>query len=176
MSIKFYSYFLYLDENDSTEIRPFSEVNYSEKDLQDLMSRLKNARYADHIVGTRFNYGFSSVYLKQVVQYWLTKYDWRKEEAKLNAFDQFQTQIEGLNIHFYRVRPKESSNVKILLPLLLIHGWPCSGAEFIKMLDSLTKSDKNGLAFEVIAPSIPGFGYSEAPAKKGNLVIHSKKY
>lgn len=84
---------------DDEKIRPF-RLNISDADLQDLKTRLSKARYVDHIAGTHFNYGFNSDYLKKVVEYWQTTYNWRKEEAKINAYPQFQTQIEGLDIHF----------------------------------------------------------------------------
>ena len=141
-------------------------MNISDSDLKDLQSRLKKARYVDHIEDTRFTYGFNSLYLREVVQYWRTKYDWRKEEAKLNGHPQFVTQIEGIDIHFVHVKP--SKPAKTVLPLLVIHGWQGSVLEYYKSFPLLTEPDKNGLAFEVIAPSIPGFGYSEAPHQKGS--------
>jgi len=149
---------------DSTEIHPF-KVNVSLDELQDLQQRLSNARFVDHIEDTKFTYGFNSNYLKEIVEYWQTKYDWRKEEAKLNAYPQFKTQIEGLDIHFVQVKPDKQ--VKTVLPLLVIHGWPGSVLEYYKSFPLLTEPDQNGLAFEVIAPSIPGYGFSEAPHQKG---------
>src|SRR5699024_6991981 len=112
-----------------------------------------------------FTYGFNSDKLRQVAHYWHTKYNWRAEEAKLNSVPQFLTQIEGIDLHFVRVRP--SKPVKRIVPLLVCHGWPGSVLEYYKSFPLLTEPDKNGLAFEVIAPSIPGFGYSEAAHQKG---------
>ena len=148
---------------DNSEIRPF-KINIPDSELKDLHYRLNNARYVDHVEDTKFTYGFNSEYLKQVVEYWKTKYDWRAEEKKLNSYPHFKTQIEGLDIHFVHVKP--SKPAKIVLPLLVIHGWPGSIVEFYKSFPLLTEPI-NGVAFEVIAPSIPGFGYSEAPHKQG---------
>ncbi|XP_017463595.1 PREDICTED: epoxide hydrolase 1-like, partial [Rhagoletis zephyria] len=150
---------------DDEKIRPF-RLNISDADLQDLKTRLSKARYVDHIAGTHFNYGFNSDYLKKVVEYWQTTYNWRKEEAKINAYPQFQTQIEGLDIHFVHVKPAAKA-AKVILPLLAVHGWPGSFWEYHKALPLLTEPDENGIAFEVIVPSIPGYGYSEAPKQKG---------
>lgn len=153
---------------DSTDIRPF-KVNISDADLNDLNTRLAKSRFVDHIEGTQFNYGFRSTYLKQVVEYWRTKYDWRKEEAKLNSYPQFKTTIEGIDIHFVHIKPTKPA--KTVIPLLTIHGWPGSFLEYYKSFPLLTEPDQNGVAFEVIAPSIPGYGYSEAAHQKGNKIV-----
>lgn len=142
-------------------------MRITDGELVDLQSRLANARYVDHVEDTQFHYGFNSEYLKEVVEYWRTKYDWRAEEAKLNAYPQFLTQIEGLDIHFVHVKP--SKPAKRVVPIMVIHGWPGSFLEYYKSIPLLAEPDESGLAFEVIVPSIPGFGYSEAPHQKGLL-------
>lgn len=149
---------------DNPAIRPF-KVNVPEADLVDLKSRLSKARYVDHIEGTHFNYGFNSNFLKKVVTYWQTKYDWKKEEAKLNAVPQFVTQIEGIDVHFLHVKPAKKA--KTVVPLLISHGWPGSVLEYYKTIPLLTEPDENGVAFELIIPSIPGYGFSEAPHQQG---------
>jgi len=150
---------------DATEIKPY-KIAYPEEDLQDLKSRLQRAKYIENNVqDVQFNYGFPSAALKDVVKYWQTKYDWRREEAKLNSIPQFMTEIEGLDIHFVHVKADPSA--KKVIPLLACHGWPGSFLEYVKSLPMLTKPDADGLAYEVIVPSIPGYGYSEAPHKKG---------
>lgn len=148
---------------DSTEIRPF-KINITDTVLNDLQYRLKNARFVDHLEDSRFNYGFHSDYLKQVVEYWRTKYDWRAAEKKLNSYPQFKTQIEGLDVHFVHVKPTKPA--KTVIPILVIHGWPGSFLEYYKTFPLLTEPI-NGVSFEVIAPSIPGYGFSEAPHKQG---------
>jgi hypothetical protein len=116
------------------------------------------------IEGTQFNYGFNANYLKQVIEYWKTKYDWRKQEKELNKFNQFTTQIEGINIHFIHVKP--SKPAKTVVPLMVIHGWPGSVWEYYKAIPLLTEPT-DGIAFEIICPSIPGYGFSEAPHQEG---------
>ena len=150
---------------DDPAIRPFT-INITEFDLIDLKRRLRNVRYVDHLRGTQFTYGFSSIYLKKVVTYWRDVYNWREAESELNAYPQFHTQIEGLDVHFVHVKPLANGTTK---PLLLIHSWPGSFYEYYKAIPLLTEVDKDGLAFEVVIPSIPGFGYSEAPHQKGKF-------
>ena len=123
-------------------------------------------RYVESIEGTNFNYGFNSNYLKQVVEYWKTKYDWRKQEKELNKYNHFKTQIEGINVHFVHVKPTKPS--KTVIPLMMIHGWPGSFIEFYKVIPLLTEP-VDGVAFELICPSIPGYGFSEAPHQEGNI-------
>lgn len=94
---------------DAETIRPF-KLNISDDDLRDLKTRLSKARYVDHIAGTHFNYGFNAEHLKKVVEYWRSTYNWRKEEAKINAYPHFHTQIEGLNIHYGKSRCKIQSS------------------------------------------------------------------
>lgn len=157
---------------DPTEIRSF-QINVPDTELADLKLRLERARFVDHIEGTSFQYGFNSNYLKQVVEYWRTKFDWKREEAKLNSVPHFKTQIEGLDIHFVRAKP--SKPAKKVVPILVIHGWPGSFVEYMKSIPLLTEPDTNGMAFEVIAPSIPGYGYSEAPHQKGFNIISAAR-
>ncbi|CAG2183709.1 unnamed protein product, partial [Oppiella nova] len=126
--------------------------------------RLESARYVEPIAGTQFNYGFNGDYLKKIVDYWRNTYDWRKYESQLNQFPQYKTQINGIDVHFIHVKP--SKPAKTVIPLMIIHGWPGSVWEFYKAIPLLIEPN-NGIAFEVIAPSIPGFGFSEAPHQEG---------
>ena len=125
-------------------------MNVAETVLDDLRKRIANTRYVESIEGTNFNYGFNGNYLKQVIEYWKTKYDWRKQEKELNKYDHFKTQIAGIDIHFVHVKPTKPA--KKVLPLLLIHGWPGSFIEFYKSIPLLTEP-VDGIAFEVIVPS-----------------------
>jgi microsomal epoxide hydrolase len=143
-------------------------VNVSDVVLEDLRKRLELARFVEPIEGTQFNYGFNANYLKQVIEYWKTKYDWRKQEKELNKFNQFTTQIEGINIHFIHVKP--SKPAKTVVPLMVIHGWPGSVWEYYKAIPLLTEPT-DGIAFEIICPSIPGYGFSEAPHQEGFDVV-----
>ncbi|XP_054156347.1 epoxide hydrolase 1-like [Oppia nitens] len=139
-------------------------INVSDEVLTDLKHRLDLARFVEPLPGTQFNYGFNGNYLKQVVDYWKTKYDWRQQEKELNKFNHFKTQINGIDIHFIHVKP--SKPAKTVVPILISHGWPGSVLEYYKAIPLLTEPT-NGVAFEVICPSIPGYGWSEAPHQTG---------
>mgnify|MGYP005984319255 CR=1 FL=1 len=104
--------------------------------------------------------------LKEIVLFWKTKYDWKEREKIFNSYPQYTTNIQGINIHFIHVKP-ESPNKKVM-PLLLLHGWPGSIREFFQLIPLLTtpSPDKN-FVFEVIVPSIPGYGFSQAAVRPG---------
>ncbi|KAF7657385.1 hypothetical protein LDENG_00028150 [Lucifuga dentata] len=151
-----------LSEDD--QIYPF-KVQTSDEEIKDLHERLDRARYTDPLEDSRFQYGFNSTYLKQVVSYWRHEFDWKKQVEVLNKYPHFKTKIEGLDVHYIHVRPPHREGQKVL-PLMVVHGWPGSFFEFYKILPLLTES-QDGLVFEVICPSIPGYGFSEAPHKQG---------
>ena len=104
----------------SEDIHPFS-VNVSDEVLEDLRRRLESARFGQSIAGTQFNYGFNSEYLQKVVNYWKTSYDWRKYEKELNKFNQFKTQINGINIHFLHIKPSKPAKTVVPLMVCLIN-------------------------------------------------------
>lgn len=140
------------------------------QDLVDLEDRLKRAsRLTAPLEGIGFQYGFNTNFLKTVQDYWLNTYNWRKQEAYLNSFPQFKTKIGGLDIHFVHVKPKGAQNQKKkVLPLLLLHGWPGSFVEFTKIIPLLTKeSESDDFVFEIVAPSLPGYGFSDGAKKPG---------
>ncbi|XP_054156467.1 epoxide hydrolase 1-like [Oppia nitens] len=140
-------------------------VNISDEVHSELKQRLRSTRFVKPLPDSQFNYGFNGDYLKQVVDYWLTKFDWRKQEKELNKYNHFKTKISGIDIHFIHVKP--SKPAKTIVPLMLIHGWPGSIWEFYKTIPLLTEPTADGLAFEIICPSIPGYGFSEAPNQSG---------
>ncbi len=148
------------------KIEPF-KIAVEEKVLRDLKDRLARTRWPDQIEGTEWEYGVPVAYMKELVEYWQAKYDWRAEEKKLNNFDQFVTTIDGLTIHFVHVKSKE----KNALPLVITHGWPGSFVEFAKIIGPLTDPVAHGGkaedAFHVICPSLPGFAFSEKPKERG---------
>lgn len=149
---------------ENLSIRPF-RINIDEKILVGLKDRLRKTRYQESLEGVNFTYGFNSNALKNIVNYWIDKYDWRKQEKYLNSFPQFKTTIEGIQVHFIHVKPQKTSGNK---PILLVHSWPGSVIEFYKMIPLLVKD-----GFEVIIPSLPGYGFSEAPQKPGFDVMHA---
>eukprot|EP00057_Strongylocentrotus_purpuratus_P033828 XP_792956.4 PREDICTED: LOW QUALITY PROTEIN: epoxide hydrolase 1 [Strongylocentrotus purpuratus] len=152
-----------------TSLRKFT-VNVSNDLLADLNLRIRNARLIEPLDNSAFEYGFNAGYMRHLQQYWLENYSWRDAEKRLNQFDQFLTNIEGIDVHFLHVKPKLKPGQKAK-PLIIVHGWPGSVYEFYKILPMLTDPTSHGGSsddfFEVICPSIPGFGFSEAPHKQG---------
>ena len=135
--------------------------------LDDLTQRLADARWPESEPVGDWSQGVPLAKLRALVEYWRTDYDWRRCEATLNGFDQYRTQIDGLNFHFLHVRSRHAN----ALPILITHGWPGSVIEFFKIIEPLTNPTAHGGqaqdAFHVIAPSLPGFGFSDKPAERG---------
>ncbi|XP_010200160.2 epoxide hydrolase 1-like [Colius striatus] len=160
-----------LKGKEDESIRPF-KIETSDKEIEDLHHRLDQARFTPPLEGAAFHYGFNSSYLQKVVAYWRNQFDWRKQVEILNKYPHFQTTIEGIDIHFIHVKPSYIPHGRAVQPLLMVHGWPGSFYEFYKIIPLLTEPAGHGLnegdvVFEVICPSIPGYGFSEAPHKKG---------
>jgi pimeloyl-ACP methyl ester carboxylesterase len=141
------------------QVQRFS-INVPQDALDDLRDRLARTRWPDELPGIGWSRGVPLGYLKDLADYWRTRYDWRKHEARLNEFPQFTTEIDGQTIHFLHVRSREPN----ALPLILIHSWPGSFVEFTNMIGPLTDPRAHGGdpadAFHVVVPSIPGFGFS----------------
>ena len=138
--------------------------------LDDLKDRLSRAnRIVQPLEGVAFEYGFNTDFLKKVVDYWSNKYDWKTRESLLNKFPQFKTNINGLDIHFIQSKPKaDVAKGKKVLPLLILHGWPGSFVELTKIIPLLTAESKDrDFVFEVVVPSLPGYGFSDAARKPG---------
>ncbi|HKE50011.1 MAG TPA: epoxide hydrolase, partial [Actinomycetes bacterium] len=135
--------------------------------LDDLWERLDRTRWPDELPGAGWDYGVPLGYLKELAGYWRSGYDWRAQEARLNAIAQFITTIDGQNIHFLHVRSPEPD----ALPLLLTHGWPESVAEFLKVIGPLSDPGAHGGnrsdAFELVIPALPGFGLSGPTRERG---------
>lgn len=130
--------------------------------IDDLKQRIRNRRPLTRpLEGIQSEYGMNTIYLENILDYWVNKYDFKKREERLNKFPRFKTKIQGLDIHFIRVKPKVKDGIKVL-PLLMLHGWPTSSQEYTKVIPLLTIPNKGyGFVFEVIAADLPGFGYSE---------------
>lgn len=135
--------------------------------LDDLRERLTDARFPDELDDSGWTYGTNLAYLKELVAYWRDEFDWREQERRLNRFEQFKTNIDGLDIHFIHRR---SSNPDAF-PLIITHGWPGSFVEFHKIIEPLTEPQDHGGsaddAFHVVIPSIPGYGFSDKPRQPG---------
>ncbi len=150
----------------SQAIRPF-KIQVQQAALDELRSRILATRLPEKETVTDGSQGVRLAKLKELVEYWGTKYNWRNVEAKLNALPQFITNIDGLDIHFIHVRSKEPN----ALPIIITHGWPGSIIEILKVIDPLTNPTAYGgkaeEAFDVVIPSIPGFGFSAKPTGTG---------
>jgi microsomal epoxide hydrolase len=147
-------------------IRPF-RIQVPDAALADLKARLKNPRIPAPLKGAGWDLGTDTEYLRQLVDYWRDRFDWRAAERRLNQMEQFTTTIDGLTVHFVHRRSKHPN----ALPLLVTHGWPGSIAEFTKIIGPLTDPPAHGGqaadAFHVVMPSIPGFGFSGKPREAG---------
>lgn len=150
----------------SEEIVPF-RVNVPDAVLDSLRSRLRNMRWPESEVVDDWSQGVPLVYMQEVCRYWAEKYDWRAREARLNEFPQFRTEIDGLGIHFLHVPSPNPA----ALPLVITHGWPGSVVEFLKVIRPLADPVAYGGdakdAFHVVAPSLPGYGFSDKPRQTG---------
>ena len=145
------------------DIRPFT-VHVSENALADLRARLANAKWPDQLPGTKWRDGPDLATVRDLSEYWRKEFDWRAEEARINRFAQFVTEIDGQPIHFIHQRSSRADAT----PLLLLHGWPGSILEFIGLIDDLTSpKDSNLPAFHVVVPSLPGFGLSGVTTSSG---------
>ncbi len=165
--------------NENTEIKPF-RIDIPQADLDDLADRLARVRWANELpadqvtdgvqrgpVTPGWEYGVPLEYVQRLVAYWRDGYNWREWEAKLNAYPQFTTVIDGQQIHFLHVRSPEPDAT----PLILTHGWPNSVFEYLDLIDRLTDPRSHGddaaTAFHVVIPSLPGFGFSGPTHEKG---------
>ncbi|PIO32393.1 hypothetical protein AB205_0106670, partial [Aquarana catesbeiana] len=160
-------------KKEDTRISPF-QVEVSEDVIKDLHDRLDHTHYFSPLEDSQFHYGMNSETLKKVVSYWRNTFDWGKQVEIINRYPHYTTNIEGLNVHFIHVKPPNLHAGQKAIPLLMIHGWPCSFYEFYRIIPLLTEPGKLGLdanfTFEVICPSIPGYGFSEAPHKGFNAI------
>ena len=145
--------------NNDEVIRPF-RIDVPATDLEDLANRLRRTRWPAPSPEPGWSRGVPLDYLQELAGYWADGFDWREQESRLNEFPQFVTQIGGQDIHFVHVRSPEPDP----MPLLLIHGWPSSPFEFAKVIGPLTDPRAHGnddaIAFDVVIPSLPGYGFS----------------
>ena len=151
---------------DNTAIRQFC-VDVPESELTELRRRIQATKFPERETVTDATQGVQLATVQALARYWATDYDWRKCEARLNALPQFITEIDGLDIHFIHVRSKHDN----ALPLIVTHGWPGSIVEQLKIIDPLTNPTAHGGsasdAFDVVVPSMPGYGYSGRPTTTG---------
>ena len=149
----------------TTTPQPFT-LHVPDADIDDLKARLARTRFPDRTPGAPWAYGADLAYMRTLVEHWRTSFDWRKWEARLNAFPQFKVPLHGIDVHFLKVDGKGPDPK----PLLLLHGWPGSVFEFLDLIPRLTDPAQFGGdpadALTVIAPSLPGYGLSFEPNQK----------
>lgn len=147
-------------------VKPF-KINIPQEDLDGLQERLKRTRWTNEIPGSGSDYGVSLERVKKLVEYWRNGYDWRAWEAKLNSYPQFTIEIDGQNIHFLHIKSPEPN----ALPLILTHGWPGTVVEYLDVIGPLTNPRAHGgdlaVAFDLVIPSLPGFGFSGPTTERG---------
>ena len=152
--------------SEKTAIHPF-HVNVPEAELTELRKRISATQWPERETVTDATQGVQLATAQALARYWATDYDWRKIEAKLNALPQFITEIDGLDIHFIHVRSKHDN----ALPLIVTHGWPGSVIEQLKIVDPLANPTAHGAsaadAFDIVIPSMPGYGFSGKPTTTG---------
>lgn len=145
---------------------PF-QIAIPQEILDDLHQRLARTRWPDEVHDAGWRYGANLAYMKDLANYWLTQFDWRAQEQRINSFSNYQTTLDGLRIHFVHERGKGPNPI----PLLITHGWPSSFVEMFELIPLLTDPANHGGdasdAFDVIVPSVPGFGFSERPLQPG---------
>jgi pimeloyl-ACP methyl ester carboxylesterase len=151
---------------ENPDIRPF-RVSFPDTDLAELRRRIKATRWPDRETVADASQGVQLATMQQLAAYWATEHDWRKVEARLNAVPNFMTTIDGLDIHFIHVRSKHEN----ALPIIITHGWPGSIIEQLKVIDPLANPTAHGAsasdAFDVVIPSLPGYGFSGKPIAPG---------
>jgi pimeloyl-ACP methyl ester carboxylesterase len=149
-----------------TAVVPF-KIDVPEAVLVDLKERLARTRFPDEIEKSEWDYGTNLAYLKELVAYWRTTFDWREQERRLNRLPQFKTNIDGIDLHFVHQRSSRAD----AMPLVFIHGWPGSIVEVTKIIGPLTDPSAHGGrpedAFHVVAISLPGYGFSGKPRQPG---------
>lgn len=136
-------------------------ANIPQQVLDDLKLRLKNTRWTDEITGSGWSYGSNLSYMKDLTDHWINKFDWRKVENEINTYPNFVADIDGYKIHFLHIKGKGKKSI----PLIITHGWPGSFLEMMKLIPLLTENLE--LSFDLVIPSVPGFGFSDKVTHEG---------
>lgn len=148
------------------------KVQIPQETLDDLQQRLARTRWPDEISGAGWDYGSNLSYMKDLLDYWQSHFDWRAQEEKINRFSHFRASIDNFGIHFIHERGKGSNP----MPIIITHGWPSSFYQMLKIIPLLTDPASHGGdpadSFDVIVPSMPGYGFSDLPSKPGFTLSH----
>lgn len=149
----------------SDAVTPFT-IDIPQSELDNLKARIANTRWPEAETVSDWSQGVPLAYAKELADYWVKEYDWRRWEATLNSWPQFTTQIDDVDIHFLHIRSKRED----ALPMVISHGWPGSVVEFHKIIEPLTNPDDDSPAFHLVLPSLPGYDFSGKPAAPGTTV------
>src|SRR4029450_7736982 len=144
-------------------IAPFT-IRVPDEVLSDLRTRIRNTRWPDQAPGAAWAQGTDLEYLKRLLSYWANSFDWRAQERRLNTFKHFRAELGDIHVHFVHERAREGNGI----PLILTHGWPSSFLELLPLVPLLTNPKAHGIdapAFDLVIPSLPGYGFSERPAQ-----------
>jgi pimeloyl-ACP methyl ester carboxylesterase len=148
------------------DVRPYT-VAVPEEVLEDLRQRLARTRWPDEVEGAGWDYGANLAYMQELVEYWRTRFDWRAQERAINAFPHFRADVDGTGVHFIHVRGRGPTP----MPLVITHGWPSSISEMLPLIPLLADPGAHGAdpgdAFDLVVPSVPGFGFSDRPVRSG---------
>ena len=148
------------------DVTPY-KVEVPDSVLEDLRERLARTRWPDEILDSGWDYGSNMDYIKELAEYWRTGFDWRAQEARINSFANFKADVDGFGVHFIHEKGKGPNP----MPLIITHGWPSSVFEMLKIIPLLSDPGSHGGdpadAFDVVAPSAPGYGFSDRPARRG---------
>ena len=152
--------------NSGAAVQPF-KIDVPDSTLRDLKERLARTRWPDDSPDSGWDYGSNLAYVKELVEYWRTRFDWRAQEEAINSFDHFRTTLDGFGVHFIHQWGMGPSP----MPLLLTHGWPSTFTEMLKIIPLLTDPGSHGAdpddSFDVIVPSLPGYGFSDLTTERG---------
>ena len=149
----------------SLNITPFS-IQIEREILSDLRERIRKTRWPERAPGAAWEQGTDLEYLRQLLAYWADEFDWQAQERELNAATHFRAELDGVHIHFVHERARHGHGI----PLILIHGWPSTFAELLPLVPFLTDPHAHGIdgpGFDVVIPSLPGYGFSERPRQVG---------
>jgi len=150
-------------------IAPFT-IRIPDEVLSDLRARIRNTRWPDQAPGAAWAQGTDLEYLRRMLGYWSDGFDWRAQERRLNTFKHFRAELDGIQIHFVHERARDGDGI----PLILTHGWPSSFLELLPLVPLLTDPKAHGIdgpAFDLVIPSMPGYGFSERPAQANYRIV-----
>src|SRR5215469_14120877 len=153
----------------SVHTEPFT-IHVENEVLADLRARIHQTRWPDQIPGMGWEQGTDPDELRQLLDYWADGFDWRAQERALNQFQHFRAELDGVRIHFVHERARGGGGHEKAIPLVLTHGWPSTFVELLPLVPLLTDPAAHGIAgpaFDVVIPSLPGYGFSERPARTG---------